>query len=385
MKNVVFVTPDLKSGGSERAAANLTFLLKEKCKIYYVVFDSDDISYEINAELIDLNVPANPSVIRKIINTFKRANGIRKVVKEKNIDTVVSFTSIANRAVRFANLKCRTIGACRGFEHLKLHPEEYKKMLDSGADLLFNSKEAAEFFEEKYGKQNKISVIENAIDFENIIKKADEKIDEKFKAFFESHRVISNVGIFSRHKGHWDLLKSFEIIKEKIPDAGLVIVGHRGLLEDDIKDMVSRNKFADDILLVGYQENPFKFVKNSEVFALSSVSEGFPNVLLEAMAVETPCVAAACKTGPREIMSSQNLGEIENDFVIAENGILTPAFEEKPDFDYKNKNKKHQIFADAIIKMMNDNDLRKSCIKNAKERVKQNSFEAIGQKYFDYL
>ncbi len=385
MKNIVFVTPDLKSGGSERAAANLTYLLKDKCKIFYVVFDSDDISYEINAELIDLNVPASPSIIKKILNTFKRANGIRKVVKEKNVDTVVSFTSIANRAVRFANLKCRTIGACRGFEHLKLHPEEYKKMLDSGADLLFNSKEAAEFFENKYGKQEKISVIENAIDFENIIKKSDEKIDEKFREFFDTHRVISNVGIFSRHKGHWDLLKSFEIIKEKIPDAGLVIVGHRGLLENDIKDMVIRNKFADDILLVGYQENPFKFVKNSEVFALSSVSEGFPNVLLEAMAVEVPCVSAACKTGPREIMSSKNLGEIENDFVIAENGILTPAFEEKPDFDYNNKNKKHQIFADAIIKMMNDSELKKSCTKNAKERVKQNSFDAIGQKYFDYL
>lgn len=385
MKNVVFVTPDLKSGGSQRAAANLTFLLKEKCRIYYVVFESDDISYEINAELIDLNVPANPSVIKKIINTFRRANGIRKVVKEKNIDTVVSFTSIANRAVRFANLKCRTIGACRGFEHLKLHPEEYKKMLDSGADLLFNSKEAAEFFEEKYGKQNKISVIENAIDFKNILKKSDEKIDEKFREFFDTHRVISNVGIFSRHKGHWDLLKSFEIIKEKIPDAGLVIVGHRGLLEDDIKGMVSRNKFASDILLVGYQNNPFKFVKNSEVFALSSVSEGFPNVLLEAMAVETPCVAAACKTGPREIMSNENLGEIENDFVITENGILTPAFPEQPDFDYNNTNKKHNIFADAIIRMMSDDELKNTCTKNAKERVKQNSFEAIGQKYFDYL
>ena len=385
MKNVVFVTPDLKSGGSERAAANLTYLLKDKCKIYYVVFDSDDISYDINAELIDLNVPANPSVIRKIINTFRRAYGIRKVVKEKNIDTVVSFTSIANRAVRFANLKCRTIGACRGFEHLKLHPDEYKKMLDSGAELLFNSKEAADFFEEKFGKQDKIFVIENAIDFEKISKKSEEKIDEKYAEFFNSHRVISNVGIFSRHKGHWDLLKSFEIIKEKIPDAGLVIVGHRGLLEDDIKDMVKRNKFADDILLVGYQDNPFKFVKNSEVFALSSVSEGFPNVLLEAMAVETPCVATACKTGPREIMSDKNLGEIENDFVITENGILVPAFEEKPDFDYNNKNKKHQIFADAIIKMMSDDDLKKSCTKNAKERVKQNSFEAIGQMYFDYL
>ncbi len=385
MKNVVFVTPDLKSGGSERAAANLTYLLKDRCKIYYVVFDSDDISYDINAELIDLNVPANPSIIRKIINTFRRASGIRKVVKEKNIDTVMSFTSIANRAVRFAKLKCRTIGACRGFEHLKLHPEEYKKMLDSGADLLFNSKEAAEFFEEKYGKQNKISVIENAIDFENILKKSEEKLEEKHREFFDSHRVISNVGIFSRHKGHWDLLKSFEIIKEKIPDAGLVIVGHRGLLEDGIKDMVSRNKFADDILLVGYQENPFKFVKNSEVFALSSVSEGFPNVLLEAMAVETPCVATACKTGPREIMSDKNLGEIEKDFVIAKNGILTPAFEETPDFDYSNKNQKHQIFADAIIKMMSDDELKKSCTKNAKERVKQNSFEAIGQKYFDYL
>ena len=385
MKNIVFVTPDLKSGGSERAAANLTYLLKDKCKIYYVVFDSDDISYDINAELIDLNVPASSSIIKKIINTFKRANGIKKVVKEKNIDTVVSFTSIANRAVRCANLDCRTIGACRGFEHLKLHPEEYKKMLDSGAELLFNSKEAADFFEEKYGEYDNVFVIENAIDLENILKKSEEKIDEKYREFFDTHRVISNVGIFSRHKGHWDLLKSFEIIKENIPDAGLVIVGHRGLLENDIKDMVKRNKFADDILLVGYQNNPFRFVKKSEVFALSSVSEGFPNVLLEAMAVGTPCVATACKTGTREILSEKDLGEIEKDFVIAENGILTPALEEHPDFDYKNKNKKHQIFADAIIKMMSDDELKNTCAKNAKERVKQNSFEAIGQKYFDYL
>ena len=381
MRKIAFVTPDLRSGGSERAASRLTYLLGDRCKIYYIVFDDSDISYDINAEFINLNALPSKSKIKKVFNTFKRANGIKNTVKKYDIDTVMSFTSIANRALRFSNAPCRKIGACRGFEHFEQHPDEYKALIDTDAEILFNSKEAADFYIKKYGKTDKISIIENPLDFDRITKLSKDSLAPDEQEFFDTHKVISNMGIFSKHKGHWDLLKSFEILKQSIPDAGLVIIGHRGLLENDIRKIVKNHPYTKDILLTGFQKNPFKYLAKSDVFAFSSISEGFPNALLEAMACGVPCVSTNCKTGPKELLIDGEQPIKITDIFAADNGILVPCFDGVPDFDLSNKNENHKIFADALSMLLNDENLRKKYSEKGIERAKKNDYKIIGDEY----
>ncbi|MBQ3100637.1 MAG: glycosyltransferase [Clostridia bacterium] len=387
MKRIAFVTPDLKSGGSERVAARLTHLFGGRYEVCYIVFDDSDVSYDINAELINLNAPPSNNKMIKVINTFKRAAGIRRTVKERNIDAVMSFTSIANRAMRFSRAGCPTVGACRGYGDLEAHTEDYHKVIKSGAVILFNSIEMQEFYLEKYPYDRDGCVtIENLIDFDRIRERSREELPVAHKEFFDAHKVVSTVGILSRHKGHWDLLKSFELLRERVPDAGLVIVGHRGLLENEIREMAKNHKYADDILFVGYQSNPFKYIAHSSAFALSSISEGFPNVLIEAMACAVPCVSTACKTGPREIMFNEFSRVCPKDeYVVCDNGILTPVFDGRADFDYRNKNAAHYIFAEALERVLSDFELSQRLTEAGLNRAARNAEEVIAHKYFELI
>ncbi len=61
---------------------------------------------------------------------------------------------------------------------------------------------------------------------------------------------------------------------------------------------------AEQVLFTGVQLNPFALLAKADVYALTSDSEGFPNALIEAMAVGLPCVSVNCKTGPAEILQT---------------------------------------------------------------------------------
>ena len=383
-KHIAFMTQTLQSGGSERVASQLTHLLSDKYDISYIVFDSSDISYEIDAELIDLDVPPSDNKFRKAVNLARRAAGIRRAVKKNHIDLLMSFTSIANLAMRFAHPGCRTIGACRGYGDLARNPEKYRKVVKSGAELLFNSVEMQDHYLSLYPDDRaRCSTIENLIDFENDVSMAADPLPPAHAEFYATHSVVSTVGIFSRHKGHWDLLKSFELLREKVPDAGLVIVGHRGLLEKNIAEMAGRNRFAGDILLTGYQSNPFKYVAKSKVFAFSSISEGFPNALIEAMACGVPCVSTACPAGPREIMFNEYTPcSPAGEYVIAPNGILTPEFDGIIDYDYAHLSDAHRIFAGALEKLLTDRKTAKGLAEAGIERARRNDVHVIADRYF---
>ena len=386
MKRIAMVSYDLRSGGSQRAASELTMAFKDKYEFYYIVFDADEISYKINAKLIDLNYHSSKNKAKKVLNTFLRARGIDKTVKKFNIDTVMAFTPIANRALRFSGVKCRKIAACRGYEHLALATSEYHACCDKGCEILFNSDESLQYYLKKYPQdRKKCKTIQNLIDCTKIKEKSALDLPEEVKKFYETHRTVSNVGIFSRHKGHWNLLKSFEILKERVPDAGLVLIGHDGAIEEDIKKMVSENKYADDILLIGYSDNPFMYVAKSDVYALSSTSEGFPNALAEAMCLRKVCVATLCKTGPLELLTDSTQNTELTDYAVLENGIATPVMDEKPDFDYSNKNESHIIFASALERALTDTKLRKALSVNAEKRALKLDKSNIMKEYESYL
>ncbi len=385
-KNIAFLTPDLRSGGSERVASRLTKLFSDKYNIYYIIFDDTDKSYEVDAELINLNIPATHNFVKKVMNLLRRAAAIRRICREKNIEVVFSFTPSSNISLRFANPKCRWVGSCRGFEDLETNTADYHKMIEAGGEILFNAREMEEYYKSKYPMDaDKCHTIENLVDCRHIVDMSKEELTGEEQKFFDSHKVVSTVGILSQHKGHWDLFKSFELLKEKVPDAGLVLVGHRGIFEEQLKDMAKRNKYADDILLTGYSANPFKYVAKSDVYAMSSISEGFPNALIEAMTCGTAVVTTACATGPAEILYDEYRVTRPTKWEKADNGIITPTFDGIPDFDYNNKNWSHGQFADALAAMLTDDGMRKSYEEKGYKRAWRNDEAAISDEYFKYI
>lgn len=118
--------------------------------------------------------------------------------------------------------------------------------------------------------------------------------------------IILGVGRLVPQKNFQLLINAFAIVRESI-NAKLIIVGEgseRELLEGEIQDLGLKGY----IDLVGYQSNPYTYMKNADVFVLSSEWEGFGNVIVEAMICGTKVVSTDCPSGPSEILDSGKYG-----------------------------------------------------------------------------
>jgi glycosyltransferase involved in cell wall biosynthesis len=112
---------------------------------------------------------------------------------------------------------------------------------------------------------------------------------------------IVGVGRLSREKGFDLLIRAFACIAPWYPDWSLQILGE-GPQRAELEDLADSLGVRDNVHLPGWVERPEPALLDAGVFALPSRYEGFPNALLEAMACGLPCVAAACDSGPAEII-----------------------------------------------------------------------------------
>jgi len=120
--------------------------------------------------------------------------------------------------------------------------------------------------------------------------------------------VVLGVGRLHPQKGFDSLLNAFSIVvKEK--KARLMILGS-GPEEESLKELTSELGLNDLVKFPGFRENPFPYMKHCAVFVLSSVNEGLPGVLIQAMACGCPIVATDCRSGPREILENGELGAL---------------------------------------------------------------------------
>jgi glycosyltransferase involved in cell wall biosynthesis len=152
----------------------------------------------------------------------------------------------------------------------------------------------------------KFVVIYNPISPE-LFQKMNEPINH---SWFENEQppVILAVGRLTKQKDFPNLLRAFAIVRQYRP-ARLLILGDgedRPLLEQLAKDL----NISEDVSLPGFTDNPYAFMKKSAIFVLSSIYEGLPNVLLEALACGCPVVATDCPTGPREILDNGRYGRL---------------------------------------------------------------------------
>lgn len=168
-----------------------------------------------------------------------------------------------------------------------------------------NSFEIKEVLISKYGiNPEKISVIYNPKDIEAIREISQETVSEEI--FSNEHPVLITAGRLSFEKGQWHLIRVFSELRKVIP-AKLVICGV-GPLEQKLRNLVRELEIEDDVVFMGWCANPYKYMKNSSVFVLPSLSELQPNVLIEAMVCGVPVISADCNYGPREVLDRGKYG-----------------------------------------------------------------------------
>lgn len=119
--------------------------------------------------------------------------------------------------------------------------------------------------------------------------------------------VIVAAGKLAPWKGFANLIAAARLLKERGREADVLILGE-GPSRAELQDQITSLGLDDRVRLVGHVDNPLKYFARSEVFVLSSLVEGLPNVLVEAMLAGCTPVATDCQTGPREVLKDGHYG-----------------------------------------------------------------------------
>lgn len=124
----------------------------------------------------------------------------------------------------------------------------------------------------------------------------------------KSKPVVITAARLIHQKDLQSLIVAFKQVLESL-DAHLIIVGEGGLRETLI-DLTKELAIESHVDFAGYTDNPYSYMKNADLYVLSSRFEGFGNVLVEALACGCPVVSTDCPSGPREILNDGEYGKL---------------------------------------------------------------------------
>lgn len=160
--------------------------------------------------------------------------------------------------------------------------------------------------------EERIRVVPNGCDAAGIARLAAEPLPPGWGAVF-GRPVIAAGGRLTAAKGHWHLLRAFAALRKAAPGPALAFLGEGelGRWLVSLAAGLGLKVFAGpgepppdaDVYFAGFQENPHRFIARARLFAFTSLWEGFPNALLEAMAAGAPVLSADCDSGPRELLA----------------------------------------------------------------------------------
>lgn len=370
---IAFLLFSFTGAGEERIASLLLKELYEKYDISLVLFNGPvDYTLPPNIEITYLRKFSSSFLLRAIslpIVFFK----YRSFCKINKIDISLSFDNVPNyincllkifgwkrsvwiREVNFPS--SRYVDGLKAFVHRFFIKWCYPKAdivfvnaLRIGTDLTNNFKVP----------KHLISLFNNPIDFKAIDKQAKSKII-KPKQFTFIH-----VGAFREQKNHRLLINSFEKIKHL--DVQLWLVG-KGSLEKDIQQQIDELELGDKIKILGFQKNPYQYMKKADCMVMSSNFEGLPNVLIEGMACGLPIVSTDCLSGPREIIAPQSNADkkLLDKIEIGKYGILTPFGD------------KHYL-AKAMEKIFSDKKLYESLKVDLRKGIKDYDIEVVSAEF----
>ncbi len=154
---------------------------------------------------------------------------------------------------------------------------------------------------------DKIQVIHNPVVTPALLEQSKAPVDHPWFAPGEPPVIVA-VGRLELQKDYPTLFQAFAIAR-KSREIRLMVLGE-GILRLQLEKQIEEMGLQEDIRLEGFVSNPFAYVARSDLFVLSSIFEGLPTVLIEAMAVGTPVVSTDCPSGPREILQGGHYGPL---------------------------------------------------------------------------
>lgn len=179
------------------------------------------------------------------------------------------------------------------------HGEAYKKC----DQIICVSQSVKKAFEEKFFKSDKICVQYNPVDEQNVLLRSKEEV-----CIDSIHPLLGTVGRLEEVKGYFRLVQCAKKLSEKGYQFELWIIG-QGSQKGKIEKYILDNQLTDCVKLLGFQENPYKYIAQCDAFICSSYTEGFSTAAVESLIIGKPIFTVAC-AGMQELFGNDRCGEI---------------------------------------------------------------------------
>ena len=341
----------------ERVMAELAnhFSKKDNLQLHLILYGINrDIFYPLPGNILLHKPPFVFDDHQRLLSTVKTLKYLRKKIKEIKPDAVLSFGEYWNNFVLMATLGLRypVFVSDRSQPNKSLGKVQDKLrnwLYPFAKGIIAQTGKARELFASMYRHTN-IAVIGNPI-----------RQIENSQRNIGRENIVLMVSRLIKTKHQDKLIEIFLNINK--PGWKLVIVGYDHLKQNNLERLqtiVRDSKAEDSVLLEGKQSDVESYYLKSKIFAFTSSSEGFPNVIGEAMSAGIPVVAFDCVAGPSEMI-------IDN-----ENGFLIPLF------DYK-------LFQEKLSLLMDNDSLRETMGAKAKDTIKRFEVNIIGDQFYNFI
>ena len=375
MKKISILALHLGYGGIEKCIVNLANTLCKKYDVEiatcYKLYEKSAFKLNDKVKVKYLNKDLKPN--HETLRSALRSKNIFRVCKELAFSTKVLYYRKKTMVQYIKNSDSDVIISTRdifnywlsgycpdgvlkiGWEHNHFH-ENLKyatKVINSAKNLDFLvlvSSELQKFYASHLQNTGCMCIyIPNSID--ELPRKA---------AQLKEKRLVS-VGRLSPEKGYLDLLKIFNKLVKNHPDWTLDIIGD-GAEKDKLKKYIEKNELSNKVTLHGFQGKEYidKVLDNSSIYLMTSYTESFGIVLIEAMSHGVPCIAFDSAEGAKEIINS------------GENGYLI-------------KNRSFDAMIMKIEDLIKDRDERLRIGKQARESVKKYTSSIVGEEWITLI
>jgi len=393
MKNILLIIPYGSVGGMERLAVTFYEGYKKKgysVKVIKIIgLENDIVNFGDDEYILSIKDFSEYSALHRVLFYLKIPFLIRNYIKKYKIDYSIAFGDMAN-----------------SFSALTYTTEKKVASLHAVKSIEFkNISGVANFFkwsiEKTYKNFHRVVAISNAIktdliedlhysfkNIETIYNPHDQELvrvnsKEPLTAVEESifqGRVILFLGRLSLQKSPWLLIKSFDLIKEKNPDTRLVLVGDGDKeVENYLKKLINDLGLKDAVFFLGRKSNPYKYLAKATCLALSSLYEGTPNVIVEAMILNIPVITSDCTDGIAEMMIDQK-NSTEKDWIYTDAGLIVKTEFKDSDFqipeDFK-MNENDIKFAKGLDFIMDKSNNKTIRDQNKKELLKKYDLKEV--------
>lgn len=373
MKKIAFLALHLGFGGAERAIVSEANFLVDKYDVEIIcayklyekpAFQVDNrikINYlsetikpnkeELKLAIKNKNIVA---IIREVCVSlqvlYHRKSAMRKAIKVSDADIIISTRYLYHKLLGKCK-KMNVITIAQEHNHHNGNEAYVKKMINSLNNIDYFmpvSRELTDFYAERLG-QARCKYIPHSLEY------LPDEVSEL------SEPLIISIGRLSKEKGFVDLIDIFALVTQEYPQWKLHIVGE-GDERRAIEGAIKEKNIEKNVVLHGYQGREYinKLLQKSSIYIMTSYTESFGIVLIEAQSFGIPCVVFDSARGALEIIKDQ-----ENGFIIANR--------DKEEMSAKIK----QLIIDSNMRKQLGSNARDNSLKYAAENIKEQWFEFI--------